>query len=254
MFKNHQYPLLIKHLAYHTSGIRYPKAEEENRRALNVSLTEGIDQIKNDTLIYPPGMMQNQNMFNYNLLGALMEKSTGKTFNTLLKEYITDTLKLSNTLIDNPYAVIKSRSDFYEQNFMGQMFNATTYDLRYKVSSEGILSNAEDLVKFGNAIYDTKILSENKKSDLLYPILFADNKPSVISKGWIKSIDKEGRIFYGRAGGVVGGGASLIIYPEEKLVVAVTVNVTDKQGQIPVILFANQFLNPVKKEENDTNT
>lgn len=250
-FKNLQNPLPIKELVSHTSGLRQPNEQESNWRGLNVAITDGVDQFKNDSLAFPPGYYQDQNMFNYNLLGAIMEKASGKTFPQLLKEYITDTLKLENTVQDNPLAVIKGRSDFYDLNIVANLFNATTYDLRYRAPSEGLLSNAEDLVKFGNAVLESKIITDEQKNDLLEPVKLIDNTNSAISKGWLRATENNGRIFYGRSGGVIGGGAALIIYPEEKLVVAATVNVTDKQGQIPVVLFANKFLKPLETKQDE---
>lgn len=241
-FPNKQYKLTLDHLAYHTSGIRKPTVTETDWRTVETRLQEGIGLFKNDSLLYPPGMFQETSMFNYNLLGAVMEKSTGKTYSQLLKEFITDTLHLTNTTIDNPLLIIKGRSDFYDLNFVAQLVNATFRDLRFRAPSEGLLSNAEDLVKLGNAMLASPVISESVRESVLEPATLPGERKTVISKGWIAMTDKFGRKFYGRAGGVTGGSAALVVYPDDKLVIAATFNLTDKIGQFPIMEMAQKFL------------
>lgn len=240
-FPEKQYRLPVGTLSYHTSGIRQPNATEDESRGMNMTLKQGIEQFKNDSLLFFPGLMQEQSMFNYNLLGAVMEKVTGKTYSQLLKEYITDTLHLNNTVIDNPFAVIKNRSDFFDLNFVAQMINAPARDLRHRAAAEGLLSNAEDLATFGNSILQSKIISESIKAELFKPVVLFDEKKTTLNNGWIYMTDNNGAIFYGRAAGITGGGAALLVYPDEQLVVAATINLTDNGGQLPIIALAEKF-------------
>lgn len=240
-FPEKQYRLPVGTLSYHTSGIRQPNAAEDESHGMNITLKQGIDQFKNDSLLYYPGLMQEESIFNYNLLGAVMEKATGKTYSQLLKEYITDTLHLNNTVIDNPFAVIKNRTDFFDLNFVAQMINAPARDLRYRAAAEGLLSNAEDLATFGNSILQSKIISESVKDELFRPVILFDEKKTTLNNGWIYMTDNNGAIFYGRAAGITGGGAALLVYPDEQLVVAATINLTDNGGQLPIIALAEKF-------------
>jgi serine beta-lactamase-like protein LACTB, mitochondrial len=112
-FPEKQFRLPVHHLVDHTSGIREPIGEESDWRALNVTMQAGIDNIKADSLEFPPGMYLVPNMHNYNLLGVIMEQVTEKKFHSILKDYVTDTLNLENTLIDNPFSFIKGRSQIF---------------------------------------------------------------------------------------------------------------------------------------------
>lgn len=240
-FPEKQYRLPVGTLSYHTSGIRQPNVAENESSGMNMTLKQGIELFKNDSLLYYPGMVQAQSMFNYNLLGAVMKKVTGKTYAQLLKEYITDTLQLNNTVIDNPFAVIKNRSNFFDLNFVAQMVNAPARDLRFRSPAEGLLSNAEDLATFGNAILQSKIISESVKDELFRPVILFDEKKTTLNNGWIYMTDNNGATFYGRAAGITGGGAALLVYPDEQLVVAATINLTDNGGQLPIIALAEKF-------------
>jgi len=242
---NHRLP--VKSLVNHTSGIRIPSSNELDWRGLNITLQKGIDNFKNDTLDFHPGWYQQLSMFNYNLLGAILEEVSGKRFPKLLEEYITDTLQLTNTMVDHPFLTIKGRTDYFDYNFVSQTVNATFRDMRYRAPSQGILSNAEDLVKFGNAIFYSDYISEDIKNKLFKKIINIDGFPENLSNGWILLTDAYGRNIYGRNGSVTGGGAALLLYPEEKLVVAGTINLTADLEDIPVFQMAQYFLSKVEE-------
>lgn len=251
-FPELNYKLPIRYLPYHISGIRAPNVTEEDWRGLNISLQQGLDNFKNDSLLAPPGFYELQSMYNYNLLGAVMEKATGKRFHTLLKEYVTDTLKLTNTVVDNPFATITGRTNFYDHNLIAQVINATFRDMRYRAPSKGILSNAEDLVKFGNAFLESDLITEKMKSEIFTPLELPENMRTSIPNGWMIFETRDGRIIYGRSGHVTGGGAVMIIYPEEKLVIAGTINLTGKIDEVPVFQIAEFFIsNPTEVSEVD---
>ena len=99
---NTQQKITISQLVNHSSGIRQSTDDELDWAKLNTTIQTGLDLFKNDPLNSIPGWNENSSVFNYNLLGAIMEKATGKIFPELVKNYITDTLKLTNTVVDNP--------------------------------------------------------------------------------------------------------------------------------------------------------
>lgn len=232
----------LKHLAYHTSGIRKEEQAESDWDGLNASIQKGLKQFMNDPLTSAPGSFEESSMFNINLLGAIMEKAAKKNFSRLLKEYITDTLNLTNTLIDNPISIIKGKSDFYHPNMMGQTNNAPSRDLRYIAPSKGMLSNAEDLVKFGMAILDSDYFNKEFTAKLFEPCTLLGNYKSKMAHGWILTNDDKGRLINARIGSVTGGGAAILIYPDEKLVVAYAENKTLNDNNLPVLEIANRFL------------
>lgn len=248
-FPEKQYKLTLKDLVQHTSGIREPSPEEKDWRGLNVSAEKGLEQFMNDSLVVPPGVVQIPSLFNYNLLGVVMEKATGNQFSQLLQDYITDTLQLNNTTVDNPFVTIEGRTDFFDHNFIAQVIPATFRDMRHKAPSEGILSNAEDLVKFGNALLYSDILSDEIKNKIFEPIILRNEMPANSSNGWIKFNDSANRTIYGISSTVTGGSAAILIYPEEKLVVAYATNLSSISDDAPVFQIANHFLPEVESED-----
>ncbi|MGC9354101.1 MAG: serine hydrolase domain-containing protein [Mariniphaga sp.] len=242
------YKLAIKHLPYHTSGIRKEETGEIEKPGLNITIQKGLKDFMNDPLSNPPGWFQETSMFNTNLLGAVMEKATKKRFSALLKEYITDTLKLNNTVLDDPFAIISNRTDFYEQSMMGQSINAPFRDMRFKAPSKGILSTAEDLVKLGMAIQQSNYFNEEFRENLFKPCELLGGYKSTMANGWLLMQDENGREYYGSGGGVTGGGAAILIYPADNLVIAYAVNLT-LGTDMPVFEIANHFLQDSESNE-----
>lgn len=241
--------MTINQLANHTSGIAIETEDEENWTGYNVSLQRGLQRFVDKPLESEPDLFQNVSMYNYNLLGAIMEKVTGKHFPDILKEYVTDTLHLNNTVIDNAFQTIKGRTDFYDYNMISQVINATTRDLRYKAPSKGLLSNAEDLAKLGNAIFFTDYFSDKMREKMLQPVVLLDSFPAPIANGWIFLATQDAGKMYGRKGTITGGSSAILVIPQEKMVIAGTTNLTGKLDEIPVFEMLAHFL-PEKEEKS----
>ena len=172
--------------------------------------------------------------------------------NQILKEYVTDTLQLTRTVVDNPFITIKERSNLFDRNFISQMVNATTRDLRYRAPSQGILSNAEDLVKLGDAILHSNLLSAETKAKMFEPIPLLDSIPSTVSNAWVILSDLYGQPIYGKVGKVTGGSAAILMYPNLNLVVACVTNLNTGIEEPPVFELAQPFV-PEQNEEDTPN-
>ena len=250
-FPKHKYNIKLHNLVNQTSGLREPDHQEKDWRGLNVKLQQGLLNFDKDSLVFAPGAMQVLSMFNYNLLGSIMEKVNNKQFYALLEKYITDTLNLENTVVDHPLVTIENRTDFFDYNLIAQVVHATFRDMRYRAPSQGLLSTAEDLVKFGNAILESEYISEEIRLKLFEPVVLADGTKARMTGGWMLLQTSNNMEARGRAGSVTGGAAALLLFPEEKLVVAGACNLTVEPEDIPVFDLARPFLSLSGKDESE---
>ncbi len=248
-FPETNYKLRLRHLVNHSSGLPQPTQKEKDWRGLNVSLQQGIENINVDSLPVPPGTVQVLNMYNYNLLGAAMEKATGKKFHQLLEEYINDSLHIENTTIDDPLIPVKNRTNYFRHNIVFQVVNATFQDMRYKAPSEGLLSTAEDLVKLGNALLYSEKIPEDVKKRMFEPEKLLSGMNAELENGWMLLKSRNETPVYGRSGSVTGGSAVVLIYPEEKIVIAGVCNLDNVPEKIPVFDMANHFINNSESEQ-----
>lgn len=236
-----KFPLKLQHLVDNTAGIRTPTDEELHWRGINTGIKRGLESFMHDSLLFFPGDFQYPTHFSYNLLGAIMEEVTQEPFSKLIREWVTDTLGLSGTLPDNPLATIQGRTNFYDRDIVAQVVNATFRDLRNRMPSDGYLSTAEDMVKLGNALLYGTNMPEEVRNKMLTPPKINNGTELRLGNGLIFLENGEGKKFYAARGNVTGGGAMLIIYPEEEIVVAWLANLDDSLDELPGLTIANQF-------------
>lgn len=101
-------------------------------------------------------------------------------------------------------------------------------------------------MKFGNAVLNSEKISKQIKEKLFVPAELSGDFPANLANGWVVQQNKYGAYYYGKVGGVTGGGAALLVIPDEKLVLAIAVNLTTTQD-IPVFNLFKSFL---EKNEN----
>lgn len=249
-----KYKLKLHHLVEHTSGIRPANAKELNWHGLNPSILQSIDSFSKDTLLFEPGTYQFPSIYNYTLLGAVMEKSTGKPFREILRAWVTDTLDLENTVPDNLLITIKDRSNFYDRNLVSQTVNALPTDLRYRHPSDGYLTTAEDLVKLGQALMTSPVLSSQVREKMMTPPDLPVTSHYQMGNGLIFLKDMEGKDFYASRGNIDGSGAMLIILPNDEIVVGCLTNLSDDTDELPGLKIAfmfRDFLNGTFKKESE---
>jgi serine beta-lactamase-like protein LACTB, mitochondrial len=141
---------------------------------------------------------------------------------------------------DNPLATVKGRSNFFDRDMVAQVINATFRDLRYRMPSDGYLSTAEDLVKLGNALLYGNGMSEKVKGKMLTAPQ-AGEIPLRVGNGLLFLQNSRGDDFYAARGNIFGGGAMLIIYPKDEIVVAWLSNIDDALDELPGMMVANNF-------------
>lgn len=240
-FPEKKFPLYLQHLVDQTSGIRPPSDQELLSADLYVTLNKGIEKFSGDSLLFPPGMYQYPSNYSYNLLGAAMEQKTGETFSKIISKWVTDTLHLENTVPDNPLLTIKERSNFFNRNMIAQTMNAITIDLRSNLPSNGYLSTADDLVKLGNALLFSPVLTDSVKHKMLTPPVINNEFKASWGNGLMFLTDRQGIPFYASRGLVRGSGSILIIIPEEQIVLACLSNLNDDVEELPGLKVAFMF-------------
>ncbi len=248
-FPEKKYKITLEDLVNNTSGIGPGNSPKKYQAKFNIDIQKGLDVFKNDTLIAEPGYYQYMSPHNYSLLGAVMEKATNKKFADIVQELVIDSLHLENTVFDHPLKTIKGRSDFFDHNIVSFIINAIPVDLRSQAPSSGLLSNAEDLVRFGNALLYPGYVHEDVRDRIftLFELKYGDQAQN--TNGWFILKDTYGRKIYARSGHVVGGGASILVFPEEELIVAIAMNTTMELRDPPDYKIATYFLPEPETQE-----
>lgn len=239
----------IRQLGANSSGLRI----ESNLagQGTNNTLDQQVLSFINDSLAYEPGTTSVFTELGFDLMGHIIEKTGKKNFNKVVKETILDTLKLTSTVPDVFFMITENRSNTYDYNFLSLLINAPQIDLRGKEASAGYLSSVLDLVKIGNTLLVPGFLKKETINLLKTPFKLNNGEKTQYSFGWIVSKDLENRVFYGQKGSIKGGCSAILIYPEDKLVIAIAGNIQSETWNLPIFEMAEIFLkqlHPEKKE------
>lgn len=177
----------IHHLLTHTSGI--PSYTNLPNFMNDVSrnpypVDDVIKKFCSGDLEFEPGTKFSYNNSGYFLLGAIIEKIAGKTYESFLKERILEPLGMKNTGYDHHRTIISGRATGYSKNFDGYE-NAPYLDMSLPYAAGALYSTVEDLYLWDQALYTEKLLSKNLNELMFTPHIPA--KGQYYAYGWTVS-------------------------------------------------------------------
>ena len=153
----------IKHLMTHTAGfgdIFIPKYINNIRDYK--SIDDILPLLRDEPLQYQPGTDQRYSNYGYIVLGAILEKITGKSFASLLEENIFQVLGHTNThceIAEN----IEGEAKSYRFTLSGKKVDHTP-KLEYPTPDGGMYSTAKELYEFMQSIfYDERLITNDSK-------------------------------------------------------------------------------------------
>jgi CubicO group peptidase (beta-lactamase class C family) len=163
----------IHHLLSHTSGIPNYTALPgffQNVSRNPFAVTEFIQKYASGDLEFEPGTRFNYSNSGYFLLGAIVEKVTGKPYEQVLKENVFDPVGMTNTGYDHYDQVINKRASGYIKTPKGYQ-NAPYLDMTIPYAAGSLYSTVEDLFLWDQALNGEKILSSKSKAAMFTPNL-----------------------------------------------------------------------------------
>ncbi|SKB83974.1 serine hydrolase [Maribacter arcticus] len=173
------------HLLTHSSGIpnytAFPDffaAESRNPYTPD----QFVKKFEDKELEFTPGEKFNYSNSGYFLLGVLIEKLSGKTYEEMLHEKIFTPLGMHDTGYDNHKDILKNRATGYEKN--GTSFiNSAYLDMSIPYAAGSLYSTVEDLYLWDQALYTTTLLPQ-KYMDLFFTPYIAAFGNSQYAYGW----------------------------------------------------------------------
>lgn len=158
----------IHHLLTHSSGIPNYTSFRDYRSIMGKSMqpTEIIQLFADSSLQFTPGERFNYSNSGYVLLGVIVEKVSGKSYEKVLQEKILKPLQMDHTGIDKPRRLLKNRAIGYNENG-ARYVNANFIDMSVAFSAGSIYSTVEDLFRWDQALYTQELLPA-KYMDLIF--------------------------------------------------------------------------------------
>ena len=165
--------ITIHHLLSHTSGLPNYTAQPgffETVGRNPFAVNDFVKKYTSGDLEFEPGTKFNYSNSGYFLLGAIIEKVTGKPYEQVLKENILDPLGMKNTGYDHYDTIIGKRAAGYVKTPNGYR-NAPYLDMTIPYAAGSLYSTVEDLFLWDQALTEDKILSLKSKELMFKPNL-----------------------------------------------------------------------------------
>lgn len=219
----------IHQLLNHTSGIPSYTGlpgffQDVSRNPYKVD--EFVKKYASKDLEFEPGSKFSYNNSGYFLLGAIIEKVTGKPYEQVLKENIFEPLGMKNSGYDHFDTLIQKRAVGYQKTADGYV-NAPYLDMSIPYAAGSLYSTVEDLYLWDQALYADSVLSATSKELMFKPNL------SNYAYGWTitkTSFDANVPVIT-HNGGINGFSTTIIRFPTEKNLIVMLDN-TAQGGSI----------------------
>ncbi len=218
--------ITVEHLLTHSGGIRnytdMPEWLQLWRRDMTVQ--ELVDFFRNQPLEFAPGEHWEYSNSGYILLGAIIERISGRTYAEFLEENIFGPLGMRHTCYDQASRVIPGRVPGYDR-IGDEWQNAPYISMTQPFSAGALASSVDDLLLWDEALYTDRLLSPELLGRAFTPARLRDGTPTGYGYGWVIS-EYAGRRTAEHGGGINGFLSYAIRVPEEHLYVAVLMNTT----------------------------
>ena len=237
--------ITIRHLLNHTSGLS--DATYFSRFSPDTTVKASVEHLKYAKPVAVPGSTYHYFNQNYQILGLIIEEASGLSYGEYVKQNILKPLSMENTYVDKEEiekVITRGHSALF--GFPIKMKEPFS---EYSLPDGGIVSTANDMIKFLMSHKVNSIDSENKLlSDEGYNQIFTPNTSIGSNEGMGCEINKSknGYTVIHQGGDLDTYHAYTVIIPEKSICIVLLVN------QNNYIYTSNVYISLVKALINNT--
>lgn len=222
--------ITLHHLLNHTSGIKsYTNLPEfRTKTRLDMTPEEIINSFKNLPLEFTPNEKYEYSNSGYVLLGYIIEKLSGMSYENFIQKNIFDKLGMKNSYYANTYKIIPNRANgyqLYEGNYENPEYLSTT--IPYAAGS--LMSTIDDMFLWNKAIHKNLLISESSKLIALKNNTLTNGNHNNYGYGWAIN-EIAGITTVEHTGGINGFSTSGIYIPNRNIYSIVLTNLDDGKG------------------------
>jgi CubicO group peptidase (beta-lactamase class C family) len=187
----------VHHLLTHTSGIKSYTSLPSFFQDTSRDPYKAVDFLKifaDEPLDFEPGERFRYNNSGYFLLGVIIEKAAGMTYEEALAERIFEPLGMMHSGYDHAEVVIEKRAEGYDAR-LGRYRNAPYLDMSLPYAAGSLYSTVDDLYLWDRALAANKVLSPEMSEKMFHSYEKVAQSPDAPSYGYgwfVNEIDRPG--------------------------------------------------------------
>ena len=245
-YPTHGNSITIHHLLNHTSGIKsytdMPSFIQEART--DFTPQELIDTFKNEPMDFKPGEKFRYNNSGYILLGYIIEKASGETYEDFIDNHIFKPLGMSSSYYGSNLEIIMNRASGYQQVEQG-FANSNYISMTIPYAAGSLMSTTSDLLKWQNALNTYKLITKASYELAIHGSTL--NNGEHIDYGYgLSEMTIQGSAAISHGGGIFGYTTMGIYFPKEDIFISALSNcscknVTGLANKIAAIAIGKPF-------------
>jgi CubicO group peptidase (beta-lactamase class C family) len=210
--------ITLHHLLTHTAGIPNLTTFPDHRTTMMLPspTASTVARFKDKALEFKPGERFNYSNSGYVLLGYVIERISGESYEAFLLKNIFEPLQMTDSGYDHNEMVLTHRAAGYVRP-RGTLLNAPYQDMSVPHGAGALYSTVEDLLKWDQGLYSEKLVSKMSLDAMFTP--FKGN----YAYGWIAG-QTSGRRCLEHAGSINGFTSFIARFPEDRTCVVVLSN------------------------------
>ena len=184
-FPEKPWPVTVRHLLSHQSGIRNWTDEEFHSTRRYATIADTLVLFKDDPLRFRPGTRTEYTSLGYELLGAVIEGVSGMPFARYLDERVFDPAGMHGARVDDVLAIVPGRARGYRRTAEGGYLNSPLSDVSNRVAGGGLAATAEDVARFAVALQRGLLVKPSTARAAFGRQTTSDRRLTGYGMGWI---------------------------------------------------------------------
>lgn len=208
-------PMTIEDLLLHTSGLPPDPSLHDQLLLMQAAnpISAGLKLIQSRPLTSVPGTTFAYSNTGYDLLGYIIQRASGRSYEAYLREKIWQPLGMTSTGQDHEGLLVKNRA----RGYANPTTAASYVPIELAASAGGLYSTVEDLSKWDQALYTGKILPQSALD-----VMFTPHNGDY-GYGWTIKQDKYGKLV-AHSGNISGFVSQISRYPSSHTTIIILSN------------------------------
>jgi CubicO group peptidase (beta-lactamase class C family) len=223
-YPTHSRKITLEHLLTHVSGIPsytdlpewVPKVRED------ITVEQLVDLFKDKPLEFNPGERWAYSNSAYILLGAVIEKVSGQSYEDFVEQEIFAPLGMKHSLYGHYEELVPGRVEGYEPAEHGYR-RARYVNMAHPYAAGSLMSSVDDLWLWEQGLASGKLLRQESLDRLFTPARLSSGANTHYAYGW-HAFDYAGHKVMDHGGDIFGFVAHVARVPDQRFYVAVLSN------------------------------